>query len=67
MVNQTGDKMTQLQMERAARAAGAQTRAIALYRTNPLNPPGLSPLMLAAAFSSLLWVLFLTRAALFFL
>ena len=59
--------MTQLQMERAARAASAQTRAIALYRTAPLNPPGLSPLVLAAAFSSLLWVFFLTRAALSFL
>ena len=59
--------MTQLQMERAARAAGAQARAIALYRTGPLNPPDISPLMLAATFSSLLWMLFLTRAALFFL
>ena len=53
--------MTQLQMQRAARAAGAQTRAIALYRTDRLTLPQLSPLLFAAAFSGLLWTLFLAR------
>ncbi len=53
--------MTQLQMQRAARAAGVQTRAIALYRTDHLTLPQLSPLLFAAAFSSLLWTLFLAR------
>jgi len=53
--------MTQLQMERAARTAGAKTRAIALYRTNILTSADLSPLVLAAAFSGLLWTLTIAR------
>ena len=53
--------MTQLQMERAARAAGAQPRAIALYRTKTPASRLLSPLMLAAAFGSLLWTFFVSR------
>lgn len=54
--------MTQLQMKRAARAAGAQPRAIALYRVSLYSMPTLSPLLLAITFSSLLWALFITRA-----
>jgi len=52
---------TQLQMERAARAADARTQAIALYNTNALAAGERSPLILAAAFSGLLWTLFLAR------
>lgn len=54
--------MTQLQMQRAARIAGAQTRAIVLYRTDALNAQSLSPLILAAAFTGLLWTIALSRA-----
>jgi len=54
--------MTQLQMERAARAAGAETRAIALYKTSVFDVPGISPLILAAAISSLMWTLTIVRA-----
>lgn len=53
--------MTQLQMRRAAKIAGAQARAIALYRTDQLSLPELSPLLFAAAFSGLLWSLALAR------
>ncbi len=53
--------MTQLQMQRAAKIAGAQTRAIALYRTDHLTLPQLSPLLFAAAFSGLLWPLAFAR------
>jgi len=53
--------MTQLQMQRAARAAGAQTRTIALYRTDHRAMQELSPLLFAAAFSGLLWTLALAR------
>lgn len=53
--------MTQLQMKRAARAAGAQPRAIALVRTDVLNPQIYFPLAVTLAFSGLLWTFFITR------
>ena len=58
--------MTQLQMERAAHAAGAETRTIALYKTSIFDAPGLSPLILAAAISGLMWTLTIARALRFF-
>ena len=54
--------MTQLQMERAAYAAGAETRTIALYKTSIFDAPGFSPLILAAAISGLMWTLTIARA-----
>jgi hypothetical protein len=60
-VDTIGEKMTQLQMKRAARAAGAQPRAIAMYRTGALNPQTAFPLAVALGFSGLLWTLFITR------
>jgi len=54
--------MTQLQMERAAHAAGAETRTIALYKTSIFDAPGFSPLILAAAISGLMWTLTIARA-----
>ena len=56
--------MTQLQMKRAARIAGAQPRAIAIYAPNTLTAPTYYSLLLSAAFSAFLWALFLTRTVL---
>ncbi len=53
--------MTQLQMQRAARAAGARSRTVALYRTNIFTAADLSPFVLAAVFSGLLWTLTIAR------
>ena len=53
--------MTQLQMERAARIADAQTRAIALYQAEQRILSEFSPLIFAAAFSGLLWTIVLAR------
>ena len=56
--------MTQLYMQQAARAAGAQSRTIAVYAATALPSPAFSPLLLSAAFSAFLWALVLTRAVL---
>ena len=59
--------MTRLQMKRAARAAGAQTRAIAIYAPNSQpDPAALASLVLTAAFSASLWAIFLMRAVILF-
>jgi len=54
--------MSKLNMKRAARAAGAQPRAIAIYASDALPVSTYTSLLATAAFSAFLWALFFARA-----